>query len=190
MKTRFIEPIKKNVVLISLLKGCDCECGRADKIVEVREIDDESPNPSMASFDENDWPTVCEKCGVDAGREGVTRSLSTRIVFNTDSGKPEPGDVFYRDYTAGLGNGCVYHDKKDGCSGRHIYAVLPNGVHWDINSTPTNSKTGWTITGGICGLTVSPSILVTGYHGFLRNGEFTPDIDGNEYDKSGRIINK
>ena len=189
MKTRLIKVIKKNVVLISLLHGCRCQCGRANKVVEVREVGDNSPLPSMDSFNEEDWPTVCDKCGIDAGREGLRRSLSTRDVYDKESGKPEPGDLFYRDMTAGKGKGCLYH--VSGCDGMHLYAVLPNGRHWDIDGRATNCTRPdddvhrcWVRQGEPPNVTAGKdggdtcsagagSIASGDYHGFLRNGSFT-----------------
>lgn len=55
--------------------------------------------------------------------------------------------------------------------------VCPNGEVWEIDRKSSNGD-GWTVTGEWPNLTCSPSIVVQGYHGFLRDGEFTPDIEG------------
>lgn len=37
---------------------------------------------------------------------------------------------------------------------------------------------GWNVTGDLPAITCAPSIVVPGYHGYLRDGVFTADIDG------------
>lgn len=58
-----------------------------------------------------------------------------------------------------------------------LCVVCPNGEWWEIDRKSSNGK-GWTVTGEWPNLTCSPSIVVNGYHGYLRNGEFTPDLEG------------
>ena len=58
-----------------------------------------------------------------------------------------------------------------------ICVVCPNGETWEIDRKSSNGD-GWTVTGELPDITCSPSIVVPGYHGFLRNGEFTADIEG------------
>jgi hypothetical protein len=58
-----------------------------------------------------------------------------------------------------------------------ICVVCPNGEQWEIDRWSSNG-TGWTVTGDLPNITCAPSIVVDGYHGFLRNGEFTADIEG------------
>jgi hypothetical protein len=58
-----------------------------------------------------------------------------------------------------------------------ICVVCPNGEWWEIDRKSSNGD-GWMVTGDLPNITCSPSIVVKGYHGFLRNGEFTDDIEG------------
>jgi hypothetical protein len=58
----------------------------------------------------------------------------------------------------------------------HLVAVLPSCELWDIDG-PSSNGPGWSRSGEPPAVTVSPSILTPRYHGFLRNGVFTPDID-------------
>jgi hypothetical protein len=58
-----------------------------------------------------------------------------------------------------------------------ICVVCPNGETWEIDRKSSNGD-GWVVTGDFPNITCSPSIIVQGYHGFLRNGEFTPDLEG------------
>jgi hypothetical protein len=58
-----------------------------------------------------------------------------------------------------------------------ICVVCPNGEMWEIDRWSSNG-TGWTVTGELPNITCAPSIVVEGYHGFLRDGEFTADLEG------------
>lgn len=60
-----------------------------------------------------------------------------------------------------------------------IWVVCPNGRDWIVDSVSSNG-TGWVVTGSPEDgtLTCSPSIVVPGYHGYLKNGTFTDDIEG------------
>lgn len=58
-----------------------------------------------------------------------------------------------------------------------ICVVCPNGQHWLIDSKSSNGE-GWQITGELPNITASPSIAVCGYHGWLKDGVFTPDCEG------------
>ncbi|MCK1583288.1 hypothetical protein IVB03_27925 [Bradyrhizobium sp. 168] len=58
-----------------------------------------------------------------------------------------------------------------------IELVCPNGEIWCIDRKSSNGD-GWQVTGEWPNITCSPSIIAGDYHGWLRNGEFTPDIDG------------
>ncbi len=58
-----------------------------------------------------------------------------------------------------------------------ICVVCPNGEQWEIDRKSSNG-TGWTVKGEWPNLTCSPSIVVEGYHGFLKDGLFTADTEG------------
>jgi hypothetical protein len=55
--------------------------------------------------------------------------------------------------------------------------VCPNGEVWEIDRKSSNGD-GWIVSGEFPNITCSPSIVVEGYHGFLRDGEFTSDLEG------------
>jgi len=61
-----------------------------------------------------------------------------------------------------------------------IELVCPNGEIWCIDRMSSNGS-GWQVTGTWPNITCSPSIIAADYHGWLRNGEFTPDIDGKSW---------
>lgn len=58
-----------------------------------------------------------------------------------------------------------------------IVVVCPNGEHWCIDAKSNNGE-GWQVTINDNKITCTPSIVVSGYHGFLTDGQFTADIEG------------
>lgn len=59
---------------------------------------------------------------------------------------------------------------------------LPNHSDWIVDQKSSNGS-GWVVTYSqpdYSDITCSPSILVPGYHGFLQNGVFTPDLDNGQ----------
>lgn len=138
--------------------------------------------------DDPRWPKQCDHCGLAVPTDGtvaVEYQVFHKNLYNTESGNPEPGDLFY-----------VYDDPDFGCDygwtncdGKHLNAILPNGRVWDIdgrasNCTLLNDKTHrcWIRHGEPPLLTVDKkghtcsagmgSIAVGSYHGFLRDGKF------------------
>jgi hypothetical protein len=57
-----------------------------------------------------------------------------------------------------------------------ICVVLPNGEKWEIDRKSSNGE-GWKVEGEWPNITCSPSINATGYHGHLKKGEFTRDVE-------------
>jgi len=147
------------------------------------------------------WPTACEHCGAPVPevpallRVGdvaphVRRQVFVKRLYDTPSGRPEPGSLYWVPcYSAEHpGEGCFWAN----CPGRHLHVVLPNGHDWDIDSRASNCARPddrkhrcWVRTGdpergkvdvgkGGRGAETCPagggSIGVPGYHGFLRNG--------------------
>lgn len=63
---------------------------------------------------------------------------------------------------------------------------LPGPVDFCIDerewSNGNACGTGWTVTGEMTALTLSPSINITGiYHGYIQNGFITPDCEGRTF---------
>ena len=60
-----------------------------------------------------------------------------------------------------------------------LIVVCPDGTQWTVDGTASNGKdgSGWSVTGEAPEITCTPSIKVSGYHGYLTNGVFTPDLD-------------
>lgn len=55
--------------------------------------------------------------------------------------------------------------------------VCPNGEVWEIDRRSKNGD-GWSVTGEFPLITCMPSIVVYGYHGWLKDGEFSEDLEG------------
>jgi len=152
------------------------------------------------------WPDVtCERCGAvpepeietpcSCGEEGCTTSswkwsAGERAVWNTPSGKLEPGSMYLRPHyhdKDGVDTGCFYWDN---CDGQHLMVICPNGMPWDVDSRASNcglpddkvhrcwvregvppnvsvSKGGVTCAAG------AGSIQCGDYHGFLTAGGLT-----------------
>jgi hypothetical protein len=53
-------------------------------------------------------------------------------IYDTASGSPEPGDLFWVEH---IGSACYLWDN---CDGRHLYGVLPNGRWWNIDGRAGN----------------------------------------------------
>ena len=56
-----------------------------------------------------------------------------------------------------------------------ICVVCPGGSHWVVDQKSRNGD-GWRVTGEAPKLTCEPSIVVPNYHGYLRDGVFTPPL--------------
>jgi hypothetical protein len=56
-----------------------------------------------------------------------------------------------------------------------ICVVGPNGEQWEVDRKSSNGD-GWIVTGELPTISCSPSIVLNGYHGYLRNGEFTASL--------------
>lgn len=136
------------------------------------------------------WPTTCSKCRIPFPDE-VVRQVFTERLYDTPSGTPEPGDLYWANWTHwGYMDKdcCIYWDNCNDPRG-HLYCILPNGHTWDIFSRCSNCTLPqdrqhrcWVLHEGPPlyvdknGLTCSAgggSIAVPGYHGFLANGELT-----------------
>lgn len=132
------------------------------------------------------WRGSCRYCGTSIKWHLlVTASSGIKRTYNTASGRPEPGDLYWDDH--GALRECFHWDN---CDGRHLHGILPNGHAWDIDSRANNCGSPddrlhrcWIrsgeppkVTAGKQGNTCSAgggSILSGDYHGFLVSGVFT-----------------
>lgn len=68
-----------------------------------------------------------------------------------------------------------------------IYICLPGlkggTVHWCPDEKSHGSEQGWTVTGDVPNLSISPSINYADvYHGFVTHGMITDDVEGRRFD--------
>ena len=57
-----------------------------------------------------------------------------------------------------------------------ICVVCPDGSQWEINRKSSNGP-GWKVIGTLPDITCTPSIVVPGYHGWLRDGIFSDNLE-------------
>jgi len=108
----------------------------------------------------------------------------------------EPGDMFYANWLI-CENGNVHmaskQYNKDWLGKRPpLVVILPNGSSFMVDSYYHNiegnpEKEGWTVTGEAPNITLTPSINYSpsdrkfGYHGWLKNGVLSEDLEGRKY---------
>ncbi len=117
------------------------------------------------------WPTHCA-CGYEfreedhwqVNQEPIFASADGRLAWTSPAyqRKPTPGAMFEIYWRPGL--------RKD--DGHAIAVVCPDGMVWEIDG-PASSGGFWSRTGTPPKLSVTPSILTPGYHGYLTNGVLT-----------------
>jgi hypothetical protein len=83
--------------------------------------------------------------------------------------------------------GRAHHDRLSPefrASGRDyvIVVVLPPCWPWVVDEKASTGDSGWTVTGELPNITVTPSINAEGvYHGWIQNGVVTDDCEGRTY---------
>lgn len=177
LKARFIEEIGTRVCVGYTWAGLDHYHRAERSIADIFTGDPKEMH--MGDVPEELCPTHCDICGEPVPEE-ASPFLVQRRLYNTDSGKPEPGDLFWSEF---------HTHPWDNDTELHLIAVLPNGQRWDIDSRASNctmpqekthrcwcrhgeppnitvDKNGYTCQAG------AGSIVAGDYHGFLRDGQF------------------
>jgi hypothetical protein len=169
MKVRLIEPIGKKFMCLFETPSENEEKPLSRVVFE--------PLLSMETTIDNihtDWDKLQQQYGKRIG-------WGLDIIYNTESGKPEPGDMFFVEYDP-------QYSTWNNSDGKDLHCILPNGNEFNIDSRAANCtmkeekthrcwvRTGTppNITAGKNGNTCSAgagSILSGDWHGFLRNGE-------------------
>lgn len=112
------------------------------------------------------------------GEDAVSRGM-----YRNDPRVFLPGMGWYNDWYLEVGgkNFLSPHYYRDWAAKRPpIEVVCPNGAVWCFDRRSSNGD-GWVVTGEWPRITCAPSIVAGDYHGFLRDGEFTPDLEGRTY---------
>ncbi|HET7559244.1 MAG TPA: hypothetical protein VFK80_04730 [Limnochordia bacterium] len=112
--------------------------------------------------------------------------IKCRMV-DTKKAPKEPGDMWFGEATR---LSAQYERDWQG-NRRPLFVMLPSGiatcVDWAyFGRFETPDRQGWTVSGEPPNITVHPSILINpdspnGYHGWLRDGILSDDIDGRRY---------
>ena len=135
------------------------------------------------------WPTHCDTCEHEFTDEANRSGGASRVYRN-----PGTGQEYDEPRTAGPGamwDAWWMPDDWKGADGRCLVVICPDGTEWTIDGTASNcTRPGdhdhrcWPRYGEPPNVTVDKnagptcsagagSILVPGYHGFLRGGRFT-----------------
>lgn len=115
------------------------------------------------------WPAACE-CGYAFTHEDVwmigTESIYRRVETGEEKtlGEFGAGAMFSAFWMAGFG--------RPGDDGQIWCVRLPDGIDWCIDG-PSRDGGFWARQGTAPRLSVTPSILTPGYHGFLTDGALT-----------------
>jgi hypothetical protein len=198
MKLRFIREIGTSAALRIYWGDKDCpNClggGRPGyhngtiPLTKSEKVADWDLGGEVSDYPISGFPAACDHCAAAAPAD-VQRQVFTDRLYDTPSGKPEPGDCFWSTWNHDNGR-CLFPGWTN-CSGPHLVVVLPNGHWWDVDSRASNctmpqdkvhrcwvrrgeppnvhvDKNGPTCAAG------AGSILADGYHGFLHNGYLTP----------------
>lgn len=156
-----------------------------DKMHSLMLGDKEHFGGEPEDYTPDQWPTVCESCGMIVPPDATKQVFNTRL-YDTPSGKPEPGNLYYAHWLPPK----MYWDNKEDF---HLVAVCPDGDEWNIDSRASNctmkddrthrcwvrhgdpetgqvhvDKNGYTCSAGAGSIQTH-----RGYHGFLHNGIFS-----------------
>lgn len=198
MKTRFIREIGTRATL-RVYWGEDCpSCLGGGKpgyhnahapLLDSAVVADWSLGGKVEDFPAERWPAKCDHCTAVAPAD-ATRQVFHDRLYDTPSGKPEPGDVYFTTYEHDGAHGRAWCGWEN-CAGPHLHVVLPNRTGWDVDSRASNctmptdrthrcwvrrgdpskgepvhvDKGGHTCAAG------AGSIDAGGWHGFLHHGE-------------------
>jgi hypothetical protein len=193
MQTRLIERVGTRYTLRKEWGECSENPSEFSEEHEARASFVDAEATGKTELPDRDHPVFdlaknCEYCGEEAP-EDAWRGAGSAPIYDTPSGNPEPGSLYYVTHTAD--EWCWFG--WENCAGEHLVAVLPNGHHWQISQRASNctrpedkthrcwvhhgdprkgepvhvDKNGDTCQAG------AGSILSGDYHGFLHHGHLT-----------------
>lgn len=116
-----------------------------------------------AEREDSRWPAECG-CGYAfAPEDAWQRNIARRYV------RRDTGAVFTMNAAPPGAMWDATWWPLDTPDGRVLVVRLPDGIDWMIDGPATNGR-GWTRSGTPPAITARPSILTTGYHGWLTDG--------------------
>ena len=127
------------------------------------------------------WPKACI-CGYKFHPEDHWQVNVIRLYRGSSDGK------MYTLRDRGLPIGAMWeaswldHPNWNGPDGKAWCIRFPGGQDWIVYGPSSDGKK-WTVSGDPPILTASPSIGIPGtYHGFLKNGVISEDVDGRKFE--------
>lgn len=109
------------------------------------------------------WPSVCDHCSYTFEPTDEWQLFQEMIFVRKDTGE----EMTLRDCPPGAMWDASWYDEK-GPDGKSLVVRTPGG-DWHVDGEAKGGG-GWTRTGEVPLLTVTPSILQPSYHGWLREG--------------------
>lgn len=85
----------------------------------------------------------------------------------------QSGDETYGEYYAHMLSNAFKASGRDYV----IHLVLPEKLIWTID-LKSNNGDGWVVTGDLPNITCHPSVDTGSYHGWIRDGAITDDLEG------------
>jgi len=117
------------------------------------------------------WPTICG-CGY-LFVESDEKTLRTERIFAA------PGVGLTTIANAPVG--AMWWDEPSVEKERpHLWVKLPGGLDFDLDGRSSGGG-GWKRRGNPPDVTVTPSIAVPGYHGWVTGGYVSADLEGRSY---------
>lgn len=125
------------------------------------------------------WPKVCAGCSYEFNWHDQWQCNVTRLFAGGPSESTWIGTL--REAPPGAIWEATWLGKNyRGPDGRSIVVKLPDGTDWIVDAE-TAQGGRWTRTGEIPRISVTPSVDTGRYHGFLRDGMITADLEGRIY---------
>lgn len=171
----------------STRETCPSTLSYCNAKIHAGDVDGEVPSRSLREGDEEPgaaWPDKCEACGYIFAPEDERHVFTQTLYREVGTTGPvfalrdaPPGAMWYADWMSAF---------RTGPDGRNLVVMTPGGewmidrrasnctkpdddVHrcWVRTGTPPNVTVG---KGGVTCSAGAGSIMIRGYHGFLRNG--------------------
>jgi hypothetical protein len=134
-----------------------------------RDVDGDAIDQERIGQDDPRWPVKCD-CGYVFQPDDKWQINRERLFTRPDGGEP----FTWRHAPAGAMRFITYYERKVpewcGPDGHALMVKLPDGADWHVDGPSKNSKQPWQRTGTAPRFTARPSILTSGYHGFLTDG--------------------
>jgi len=133
---------------VSKDRGCEASVKLADSAVR----EDWEPCGQPEQYPDDRWPTACAACG-RAFQPNAHRQVHKDRLYDSPSGKPEPGDMYWTDQEHWEQDVTGWFDKAKqerpckptrclarwtNCDGRHLHVVLPDGHVWNASGRASN----------------------------------------------------